>query len=63
MQHIGLHGLRHTFATNAVRAGNSLRTVQQLIGHASFALTASVYTHPDAEMLRAAVDSAAAYVV
>jgi integrase len=63
VQHIGLHGLRHTMATNAVRAGVSLRVVQQLIGHSSFALTARVYTHPDAEMLRAAIDSAAAFVV
>ena len=61
--HIGLHGLRHTMATNAVRAGASLRTVQQLVGHASFALTAAIYTHPDTEMLREAVDSAARYVV
>lgn len=61
--HIGLHGLRHTMATNAVRAGVSLRVVQQLIGHSSFALTARVYTHPDADMLRDAVDVAAQYVI
>ena len=61
--HIGMHGLRHTMATNAVRAGVSLRVVQQIVGHASFALTARVYTHPDEEMLREAVDMAAAVVV
>lgn len=63
VQHIGLHGLRHTMATNAVRAGVSLRVVQQLVGHSSFALTASVYTHPDEDMLRRAVDDAAQFVV
>lgn len=63
VQHIGLHGLRHTMATNAVRAGASLRVVQQLVGHSSFALTASVYTHPDEEMLRRAVDDAARFVI
>lgn len=63
VQHIGLHGMRHTMATNAIRAGVSLRTLQQLIGHSSFALTARVYTHPDEEMLRTAIDSAASVVV
>lgn len=63
VSHIGLHGLRHTMATNAVRAGVSLRVVQQLIGHSSFALTARVYTHPDADMLRDAIDNASRFVV
>ena len=56
--HIGIHGLRHTMATNAVRVGVSLRIVQQLLGHSSFNLTARVYTHPDIDMMRCAVDSA-----
>lgn len=63
VSHIGLHGLRHTMATNAVRGGASLRVVQQLLGHASFALTARVYTHPDLDMLRYAVDAAYQSVV
>lgn len=63
VQHIGLHGLRHTMATNAVRAGVNLRVVQQLIGHASFALTARVYTHPDEDMLREAIETTTAVVV
>lgn len=58
VKHIGLHGLRHTMATNAVRGGVNLRLVQNLLGHTSYTLTARVYTHPDLEMLRYAVDAA-----
>jgi len=61
--HIGLHGLRHTMATNAVRSGASLRTVQKLLGHSSFTLTASIYTHPDIDMLRDALESASKIVI
>lgn len=63
VKHIGLHGLRHTMATNAVRGGVNLRVVQQILGHSSYALTARVYTHPDLEMLRYAVDAAYQSVV
>ena len=45
--YIGLHGLRHTFATNAVRAGGDMRSLQVVLGHASYTTTATVYTHPD----------------
>lgn len=61
--HIGIHGLRHTMATNAVRVGVSLRIVQQILGHSSYELTARVYTHPDIDMMRCAVDSAWKFVV
>lgn len=44
---IGLHGLRHTFATNAVRHGGDMRSLQVVMGHASYTTTATVYTHPD----------------
>ena len=63
VKHIGVHGLRHTMATNSVRGGASLRVVQMLLGHSSFTLTARVYTHPDMAMLRTAVDVACENVV
>ena len=42
---INLHGLRHSMATLAMSLGVSMRVLQTLLGHSSYATTANIYTH------------------
>ena len=41
------HALRHFFATHNLRNGARLEVVSRILGHASVAITADVYTHID----------------
>lgn len=47
------HVLRHTFCTNAQRAGINVKTLQYLMGHSNVSVTLDVYTHVDFDAVEA----------
>jgi integrase len=50
---VGFHAFRRTAATLSLRAGMSLRDVQQMLGHASPLMTMTRYALPDIQAQRA----------
>lgn len=53
------HVLRHTFCTNAQKAGLDVKSLQYLMGHSHASVTLDVYTHTDYSSVLKAFDNIA----
>lgn len=56
------HDLRHTYAVNALRSGDDVKTVQENLGHHTAAFTLDVYGHVTTEMKKASADRMEAFI-
>ncbi|WP_164832526.1 tyrosine-type recombinase/integrase [Listeria fleischmannii] len=45
LNHIGIHGLRHTHAVMMLEAGASVKYVAERLGHSNVEMTLNVYVH------------------
>jgi integrase len=58
---VGMHELRHAYASLLIAAGQSVKVVSDRLGHSNVAMTLNVYSHlfpADEDRTRQAVDEA-----
>ncbi|MCD8117576.1 MAG: site-specific integrase [Oscillospiraceae bacterium] len=56
LEGFNFHSLRHTYASNSLRAGDDIKTVQENLGHHTAAFTLEKYGHATDEMKAASAE-------
>ncbi|MFA7412100.1 MAG: site-specific integrase, partial [Tissierellaceae bacterium] len=56
IEHKNYHSLRHTFATNCIKSGFDVKTLSEILGHASVSFTLNRYVHSDIEHKRSQME-------
>ena len=57
IRHYGFHALRHTFATRLLENGIDIKTISELMGHASPTITLNRYVHTNLQNKRKALET------
>ena len=52
LQYVNYHCLRHTFATRCIEFGFDIKSLSEILGHASVTITMNRYVHPSMEVKR-----------
>lgn len=56
IEQINFHGLRHTFATRCIEVGIDIKTLSELLGHASVNITLNTYVHSSLDRKREEIE-------
>lgn len=56
IKHYGFHSLRHTFATRCYKHGMDIKTLSELLGHSTPAITLKVYVHTNIDIKKEALN-------
>jgi len=56
LREIKFHALRHTFATRAIAQGFELKSLSEILGHASSSFTLEKYVHSSIELKKSCMD-------
>lgn len=54
--YLNYHALRHTFATRCIEAGADIKSLSEILGHASVSVTMNTYVHSSMELKRKQVE-------
>ncbi len=52
IKYINFHSLRHTFATRSIESGMDIKTLSEILGHASYHTTLNTYIHSSIDQKR-----------
>ena len=55
IEHVGLHALRHTFATRLLEQNEHPKVVQELLGDSQISVVLDTYSHVSMDLKRQAV--------
>lgn len=62
IENIPIHGLRHTHAVLLLEAGQSMKFIQERLGHKNISITSDVYAHISEKLENKSVDSFEHYI-
>ena len=59
IRNINYHALRHTFATRCIEATGNYKSLSEMLGHSSVAITMDLYVHPSDDIKRKQIEKIA----
>lgn len=61
LRKVNFHALRHTFATRCIESGMDVKSLSEILGHASVNITLNTYVHSSLEQKRTQINSMLVY--